>query len=73
MLNLEQLELKSDDDGCQFSQLRKLLVSVAENITLLAETGYGEGEICHRLVHPMIDKGALNFINGLDCKMDINV
>jgi len=56
MLNLEQLELKSDDDGCQFSQLRKLLVSVAENITLLAETGYGEGEICHRLVHPMIDK-----------------
>jgi len=25
-------------------------------MTLLAETGYGEGEICHRLVHPMIDK-----------------
>ena len=32
--------------------LRSLLVSLQQNLTLLAETGYGEGEICHRLVHP---------------------
>jgi len=51
-LKLEQLELSCD--GCGFSQLTKFVSSVSENITLLAETGYGEGEICHRLVHPLI-------------------
>ena len=38
---------------CQ-SELAALLVSLQQNLTLLAETGYGEGEICHRLVHPAI-------------------
>ena len=54
MLKLEQLELSCD--GCGYSQLSKFVSSVSENITLLAETGYGEGEICHRLVHPLIGK-----------------
>ena len=52
-----KLELLEDAcEVCQFSQLRKLLLSVSENITLLAETGFGEGEICHRLVHPITSK-----------------
>ena len=41
---------------CENSAMRTLLRSVSDNVTLLAETGFGEGEICHRLVHPMIVK-----------------
>jgi hypothetical protein len=30
----------------------KTMREVLHNLTLLTETGYGEGEICHRLVNP---------------------
>ena len=55
LIRLEQWTEQSCDQ-CQFSHLRTLLTSVTQNMTLLAETGYGEGEICHRMVHPMIEK-----------------
>ena len=41
---------------CGQSQLAAVLESLRQNLTLLAETGFGEGEICHRLVHPNIDR-----------------
>ena len=35
-----------------FTGLAALLATVRQNLSLLAETGFGEGEICHRLVRP---------------------
>ena len=54
MLFLE--DLTEGCDQCENAGLRTLLRSVSDNVTLLAETGFGEGEICHRLVHPGIEK-----------------
>ena len=52
--HLSRLQLKfSQSCQCQ-AELTGLLQSLQQNLTLLAETGYGEGEICHRLVHPAI-------------------
>ena len=51
LLQFSQLDRSCD---CGQSALAALLVSLQQNLTLLAETGYGEGEICHRLVHPAI-------------------
>jgi len=39
-----------------FHEVKKVIQAVGHNLTLLAETGYGEGEICHRLVHPLASK-----------------
>ena len=36
--------------------MKKVIQCVGHNLTLLAETGFGEGEICHRLVHPLASK-----------------
>ena len=52
-LQFSQFSLQTRSCDCQ-SELAALLVSLQQNLTLLAETGYGEGEICHRLVHPAI-------------------
>ena len=49
LLRLDSLHL-----SCECSELKSLLASLQQNLTLLAETGYGEGEICHRLVHPTV-------------------
>ena len=55
LLRLDQLEAACCPAPC-FTQLRALLTAVTQNVTLLAETGFGEGEICHRLVHPAISR-----------------
>ena len=33
-------------------EVQKLVSQLSNNLSLLAETGYGEGEVCHRLVAP---------------------
>ena len=48
---------ESDSDCCGSCEehrrrVRQVVRDVVHNLTLLAETGYGEGEICHRLVNP---------------------
>jgi len=53
--------LTTMDLGCSkcpvnFCEIEKIIRAVGHNLTLLAETGYGEGEICHRLVHPLASK-----------------
>ena len=72
-LALEDLDLTTSMLGCSkctdnYQQVRKVIQSVGRNLTLLAETGYGEGEICHRLVHPMaskVDKQAISLSAAL--------
>jgi len=60
-LVLEDLNQSPMELGCNkcpggFHDVQKIIQAVGHNLTLLAETGYGEGEICHRLVHPLASK-----------------
>jgi hypothetical protein len=60
-LALEHLDESTLQLGCSkcsdhFQEVKKVIQSVGHNLTLLAETGFGEGEICHRLVHPLASK-----------------
>lgn len=38
--------------GRHLQEVISLVTQLGRNLTLLAETGYGEGEVCHRLVNP---------------------
>jgi len=54
---LEQSKAVTADYCCELcadqqDEVRKVSHQLLHNLTLLAETGYGEGEICHRLVTP---------------------
>ena len=60
-LTLEDLDESTLQLGCSkcsdnFQEVKKVIECVGHNLTLLAETGFGEGEICHRLVHPLASK-----------------
>ena len=60
-LTLEDLDESTLQLGCSkcsdnFQEVKKVIQCVGHNLTLLAETGFGEGEICHRLVHPLASK-----------------
>lgn len=55
-LNLSPMELGCNKCPASFQEVQKIIQAVGHNLTLLAETGYGEGEICHRLVHPLASK-----------------
>jgi len=67
-LILEDLAESTSQLGCSkcsdnFQEVKKVIQSVGHNLTLLAETGFGEGEICHRLVHPLASKEDKQFIS----------
>jgi len=67
-LMLEDLAESTMQLGCSkcsdnFQEVKKVIQSVGHNLTLLAETGFGEGEICHRLVHPLASKEDKQFIS----------
>jgi len=42
------LEVEAGCDSCR--DLKAMVATIAQNLSLLAETGYAEGEMCHRLV-----------------------
>jgi len=55
-LNQSPMELECNKCPGSLKEVQKIIQAVGHNLTLLAETGYGEGEICHRLVHPLASK-----------------
>ena len=54
LLAKERLSVLSSCASClpHVQEVEKLVVQLWNNVSLLAETGYGEGEVCHRLVAP---------------------
>jgi len=57
-----QLQQKGGLECCEEhdSEVRKVARDVINNLTQIAETGYGEGEICHRLVNPAFEADKQN-------------